>query len=177
MSASGKRCATRGASAVLGLFVVLPLAGPAFADGQTVIDLTYDSVMDMARPDVHPGIRVHHTLQVILSERNKVAENSSRVAGGLSDVKATQRVLGSSGDAGSYAVWRVVSKDRLVRIERDPQSTRTMTVTLTSPTSCRLEVRDELKPGFSEYAFSRISQHSLGYFSSYQVTSASCAIH
>jgi len=174
---SGERFAALGGAAILGLFVVLRLAGPALADGQTVIDLTYDSLMDMVRPEVHPGIRVHHTLQVTLSEHNKIDENSSRAAAGHSDSKATEHVLGSSGDAGSYAVWRVAAKDQLVRIERDPQSTRTMTVTLTSPTSCRLEVRDELKPGFSEYAFSRISQHSLAYFSNYRVVDASCAIH
>ena len=173
MSAIGKRCA----SAIFGLLVVLPLARPALADTRTVIDLTYDSVMDMARPDVHPGIKLHHVLQVTLSDVNKVEETRSRAAGSQSDKSEMRQVLGSSGDAESYAVWHVVSKNQLVRIQHDPQSTRTMTVTLTSPTTCQLEVRDQLKPGFSEYAFMRISQHTLAYFSSYQITDTSCAIH
>lgn len=152
------------------------LASPAVADGQTVIDLSYDSVMDMVRPEIHSGIKVHHNLQVILSDRNKVSEKRDRNTKQYSDKNAMTHVLGSSGDEGGYADWHVAGKDRLIRIQRDPQSTRTMTVTLTSPTTCRLEVRDQLKPGFDEYAFLRISTHTIGYFSTYQVTSASCEI-
>jgi hypothetical protein len=33
---------------------------PGIAAANTVIDLTYDSVMDMVRPEVHSGIAVHH---------------------------------------------------------------------------------------------------------------------
>ena len=40
---------------------------PGNAAVNTVIDLTYDSVMDMVRPEVHPGIAVHHNLQVTVS--------------------------------------------------------------------------------------------------------------
>ena len=40
---------------------------PGNAVANTVIDLTYDSVMDMVRPEVHPGIAVHHNLQVTVS--------------------------------------------------------------------------------------------------------------
>lgn len=173
MSASGKRRL----SVVIGLLVVLPLARPASADSRTVIDLTYDAVMDMARPAVHPGIRLHHVLQVTLSGMNNVEETRSRSVGSQSDKSDMRQALGGSGDAGSDAVWHVVSKSQLVRIQHDRQSTRTMTVTLTSPTTCQLQVRDQLKPGFSEYAFMRVSQHSLAYFSSYEVTETSCAIH
>ena len=173
MSAIGKRCA----SAIFGLLVVLPLARPASADNRTVIDLTYDSMMDMARPEVHPGIKLHHVLQVTLSGANNVEETRSRSAGSQSDKSEMQQALGGSGDAGSYAVWHVVAKNQLVRTQNDPQSTRTMTVTLTSPTTCQLEVRDQLKAGFNEYAFMRISQRTLAYFSSYRVTDTTCAIH
>jgi hypothetical protein len=148
----------------------------AFSAGQTVIDLTYDSVMDMVRPEVHPNIAVHHNLQVILSEGNKVAESRDRSTKGLMDKNAMRQVLGSSGDAGSYAAWHVVSKDQLMRIQHDPQSTRTMTLTLTSPTTCRLDIKDVLKPGYNEYAFLRIAQHTLGYFSRYEVTGTTCSI-
>jgi hypothetical protein len=151
-------------------------AAPAAA-GQTTIDLTYESVMDMVRPDVHPGVKVHHNLQVILSEGNQVTETHNRNANGLSDKFAHEAALGG-GDAQSYEpVWHVVSANELVRIQNEPQSTRTITVTLTSPTACSIAVKDELKPGFTEYAFPRIGQHARGYFSSYQVVATSCAIH
>ncbi len=152
-------------------------ATPALAGATTVIDLTYDSVMDMVRPETHPGIAVHHNLQITLSDRNKVAETRDRSTRNASDNNAMRQVLGGANDAGSYAVWRVMSKDMLEGIQHDPQSTRTMVVTLTSPTTCRLDVHDELKPGFNEYAFLRISTHTMGYFSSYRVTGTTCAIH
>ena len=44
-------------------------APPGIAAANTVIDLTYDSVMDMVRPEVHPGIAVHHNLQITVSRR------------------------------------------------------------------------------------------------------------
>lgn len=111
-----------------------------------------------------------------MSDRNKVAEKRDRDTKIYFDKNAMRQVLGSTGDDSAYAQWHFAGKDQLVRIQHDPQSTRTMTVTLTSPTTCRLDVRDELKPGFNEYAFLRISTHTIGYFSSYQVTSASCAV-
>jgi hypothetical protein len=150
---------------------------PGLAGSATVIDLTYDSVMDMVRPEVYPGIAVHHTLQMTLSDRNKVAESRERSTRNASDTNSMRQVLGGANDAGTYAVWHVVSKDTLERIQHDPQSTRTMTVTLASPTTCRLDIRDELKLGFNEYAFLRIRTHTMGYFSSYHVTNTSCSIH
>ena len=158
-----------------GLAALIPTRA-ATAGATTVIDLTYDSVMDMVRPEAHPGIAVHHNLQITLSDRNKVGETRDRSTRNASDSNSMRQVLGGANDAGVYAVWHVLSKDRLERIQHDPQSTRTMIVTLTSPTSCRLDIRDELKPGFNEYAFLRITTHTMGYFSSYRVTGTSCAI-
>lgn len=163
-----------GAAALLAPPIV---ANSAFAGGTTVIDLTYNSVMDMVRPEVHPGIAVHHNLQITLSGRNNVSESRDRSTKNASDSNAMRQILGGGNDAGTYAAWHVVSKDKLERIQRDPQSTRTMLVTLTSPTTCRLDIQDELKPGFNEYAFLRITTHTIGYFSSYHVTGTTCAIH
>jgi hypothetical protein len=145
------------------------------AAAQTRIDLTYDSMMDMVRPAQHPGIIVHHNLQVVFSGQN-VAENRDRNARQFSDSNAMVQELGGTEQQGTYASWRVESNSRLVRTQRDPQSTRIMTVTLTSPTTCHLDVVDTLDPGFSEYAFLRISTHTLGYFSSYRVIQTSCSI-
>jgi hypothetical protein len=145
------------------------------ASAQTRIDLTYDSMMDMVRPEHHPGIAVHHNLQIVFSGQN-VAENRDRNARQFSDRNAMVQELGGTDRQGTYASWRVESNTRLVRTQRDPQSTRIMTVTLTSPTTCHLDVVDTLNPGFSEYAFLRISTHTLGYFSSYRVIQTSCSI-
>ena len=118
---------------------------PGIAAANTVIDLTYDSVMDMARPEVHPGIAVHHNLQITVSGGGNLAEGRNRSAGPYQDRNAMMQVLSSSGDEAAYASWRVTP--------------------------------DGLKPGFSEYAFLRISTHTIGYFSTYRVTRTSCTIH
>lgn len=156
---------------------VLSWLAPAAAQGNMVIDLTYDSVMDMVRPEVRPGIKVHHNLQVTVSGHNALSENRNRSAGAYSDRNAMMQVLGSTGDDLSYASWQVAADGRLVRTQNDPQSTRTMIVTFLPENRCRLDVSDQLKPGFKEYAFLRVSTHTLGYFSTYVVTSTTCTIH
>jgi hypothetical protein len=85
-----------------------------------VIDLTYDSVMDMVRPEVRPGIKVHHNLQVTVSGHNALSENRNRSAGAYSDRNAMMQVLGSTGDDLSYASWQVAADGRLVRTQNDP---------------------------------------------------------
>ena len=171
----------RGKAARLVVSVIAALtafgASPGNAAANTVIDLTYDSVMDMVRPEVHPGIAVHHNLQVTVSGGGNLSEGRNRSAGPYQDRNAMMQVLSSSGDDAAYASWRTAPDGGLVRVQNDPQSTRTMTVTLLPGNTCRLEVVDQLKPGFSEYAFLRISTHTVGYFSTYRVTRTSCAIH
>jgi len=119
---------------------------------------------------------VHHSLQVTVSANNKLAEDRNRSTGPYRDQNAMTQVLASSGDESTYASWRVEPDGRLVRIQNDPQSTRTMTVTLMPGNTCHLDVVDQLKPGFSEYAFLRISTHTIGYFSTYRVVHTSCTI-
>jgi hypothetical protein len=172
-----RRAKFRFAPLVLSIFWGNGLTAPATAADETTIDLTYDSVMDMVRPEVHPGIAVHHNLKIVLSGNNKVSESRNRNTKSYSDSNSAMQVLSSSGDDTSYSTWRVSPGNRLIRLQHDPQSTRTMTVTLVSGNSCHLEVVDHLKPGFQEYAFLRISVHALGYFTNYHVTSTSCSIH
>ena len=150
---------------------------PGNAAANTVIDLTYESVMDMVRPEVHPGIAVHHNLQITVSRGGNLSESRSRSAAPYQDRNAMMQVLSSSGDDVAYASWRTVPDGRLVRVQNDPQSTRTMTVSLLPGNTCRLDVIDQLKPGFSEYAFLHISTHTIGYFSTYRITRTSCTIH
>jgi hypothetical protein len=149
-------------------------AKPVFAaDGTIAIDLTYDSTMDMSKPEVHPNISVHHNLQVRLSG-GKLTENRDRSTGRFFDKNATVQEHGSA-DAGNVS-WHVIDQKHLVRIQSFSQSVRKMTVTVNPDNTCRLDVTDELKPGFQEYAFLRVSVHSIGYFSSYRVVSTSCTI-
>jgi hypothetical protein len=148
-------------------------APPAWA---AVIDLTYDTVMDMVRPEARPNVALHHNLQVTVSGGGGLSEQRDRSAQQYSDRHATVQVLNSTGDEPSYASWRVAPDGRLVRVQNDPQSTRTMTVTLTGGNACHLDVVDQLKPGFTEYAFLRISTHTLGYYSSYRVVRTTCAM-
>ncbi len=150
-------------------------AVPARAADQFVIDLTYVSVMDMVRPEVRPNIRVHHDLHVTVA-LGGLSENRDRSTKGYSDRNAMAQVLDSTGDDTTYASWHTAPDGTLVREQNDPQSTRTMTVTLLPNNSCRLEVVDRLKPGFTEYEFLRITSHTMGFFSTYRVVSASCKI-
>jgi hypothetical protein len=154
-----------------------PGRSPANAAETMIIDLTYDSVMDMVRPEVHLGLVVHHNLHIAVWGNGALSENRDRNIRELEDRNATTQAPGNAGQAGAYVSWKVATDGRLVRTQDDPQSTRTMIVTLMPGNSCRLEVMDQLKPGFIEYAFLRISTHTLGYFSSYRVISTSCNIH
>ena len=177
---SGSRAGPSGAAGralpfLIGVLLALA-AAPAAEAADNVIDLTYDSVMDMVRPEMRPGIAVHHNLQVTISANNNLTEDRNRNAGPYRDQNAMVQVLASSGDDSTYASWRVEQDGRLVRTQNDPQSVRTMTVTLLPGKTCHLEVVDRLKPGFSEYAFLRISTHTIGYFSTYRVVRTSCTI-
>jgi len=166
---------TRRSGGLLGLTFVLATVVPsAGAGGPITIDLTYESAMDMVRPMPYPGISVHHNLHVTLNG-DKLAESRNRSMGRYFDKNATVQERGS---ADPYQVaWRVVDQQHLVRTQAFPQSMRTMTITLNADNTCRLDVVEQLKPGFQDYAFLRISVHSLGYFSNYRIVGTSCAIH
>lgn len=151
-------------------------AAPAPGTGQFVIDLTYDSVMDMVRPEVKPDIHVHHVLHVTVSRDSGLTEKRNRNTKQYYDQNAMAQVLDSRGDDSTYASWHTAPDGTLVREQNDAQSTRTMTVTLLPDNACRLDVVDHLKPGFTEYEFLRISSHTMGFFSTYRVVSTSCKI-
>ena len=152
-------------------------SAPALAADQFVIDLTYDSVMDMVRPEVHQNIRVHHNLHITVAGGSGLSEMRNRSTGSYYDQNAMAQVLDSTGDETTYASWKTAADGTLVRVQEDPQSTRTMTVTLLPGNTCRLEVVDRLKPGFTEYEFLRISSRTMGFFSTYRVVSTNCKVH
>ncbi len=166
-------CRRRGVSIACAAVAVALNCPTQAAENGIAIDLTYDSVMDMVRPEVHPNIAVHHNLQVRLSG-TKLVENRDRSTGGHFDKNATVKEQGST-DAGNVS-WRVIDQNHLLRIQSFPQSVRKMTVSVNPDKTCQLEVVDTLKPGFRDYAFLRISVHEIGYFSSYKVVNTSCTI-
>jgi hypothetical protein len=105
------------------LTVLATLASPVAsraADG-IVINLTYDSITGMVRPEVHPGVAVHHDLTIALSGRNQVSKSRSRNTKNLSDSNSASQVLSSSDKRSSYSSWQVAPVNRFVRIQRDPQ--------------------------------------------------------
>jgi hypothetical protein len=156
--------------------LLLPLVTTAQAADHFVIDLTYDSLMDMVRPERRADIHVHHVLHVTVSPNSGLSEQRNRSTKQYYDRNAMAQVLDSTGDDTTYASWRAAPNGTLVREQNDPQSTRTMTVTLLPDDTCRLDVIDHLKPGFTEYEFLRISTHTMGFFSTYRVVSTSCKI-
>lgn len=152
------------------------MAPAAHANQARVIDLTYDSTMDMVRPEYHPGIAVHHHLRVTISGAGDLSERRNRNTKLYADRNASAQILDDTGDDPAYVTWHTEADGRLVRVQQDPQSTRTMTVTLLPGNACRLEVVDRLKPGFTEYEFLRIRTHTMGFFSTYAVVATSCRI-
>ncbi len=156
-----------------GAALLAALAIPARASADTTLDLTYDSTMDMVRPEVHPNILIHHHLQVVVSGQ-AVSEDRERSFRDRSDTDSVRQQEGEPST--NYVSWRVESATRLVRTERDPQSTRTMVVTLSPGAGCHLEVSNALLPGYSEFKFSRIGHRGLAYFSNYRVLTTACAV-
>ena len=103
--------------------------------------------------------------------------SSGTAAAGLyADANAMAQVLGELDARPGYVSWKAMPDGRFVRVENDPQSVRTMTLTLMAGNACRLDVVDRLKPGFNEYAFVRITPHTMGYFSDYRVVRTSCRV-
>jgi hypothetical protein len=145
------------------------------SDGETRIDLGFDETDIRVRPDPAPGF-VHHEVHLILSQGNKVTEvRRATAADGRATNDQFEAALGGSG--GGRIVWHVVSKNALVRVQDWPQSTLTMTVTISGNSSCRLEVAARLKPGFNEYEIFSIHKRMMAYYSKWDTSNPSCAIH
>jgi hypothetical protein len=161
----------------LGLAMAVLAAMSARADEPMNIDLTYDSVMDMVRPEQIPDLRVHHNLHIAIAADGSVYERRNRNAREFADRNASrQEELNDMPDEANYVSWHKAADGTLMREENDPQSVRTMIVTLLPGNSCRLDVVDRLNPGFTEYEFLRISTHTMGFFSRYRVFATSCRV-
>lgn len=101
--------------------LLLLLVTAAQATDQFVIDLTYNSLMDMVRPERRPDIHVHHVLHVTVSPNSGLSEQRNRSTKQYYDRNAMAQVLDSTGDDTTYASWRAAPNGTLVREQNDPQ--------------------------------------------------------
>src|ERR1043166_7272789 len=146
---------------------------PAMA-ADTQIHATYTADYDRIRPDPYKGIHLKNTLEVTLSGVNEVKEANTRQTGNISDQQKGLKILGQkSPDGGSS--WTVAGPSKLVRVVNSPQSTTTMTIDVDG-TSCKFDVKFELKQGFTEYMFKQVRNGQMGYFTEPKVSSTTCAI-
>jgi hypothetical protein len=161
----------------VGLAALLLSAVGAYAAEPMTIDLTYDSVMDMVRPVQMPNLTVHHNVHIGVAADGSVDERRNRNARRYSDRnESRQEEMNSAEDEADYVSWHTGPNGTLVRVENDPQSVRTMTVSFPAGGGCNLDVVDRLKPGFTEYEFLRISTRTMGFFSNYRVFATSCSM-
>lgn len=140
------------------------------------IDLTYDSIMNMVRPEDIPDIKVHHNLHITIAKGDILSERRNRNTGPYADKNVTAQVLENSNEGSGGVSWRMTADRTLVREQTFPQSTRTMTVTLLPGGTCRFDVVDRLKSGFTEYEFLRLKVHEMAFYSSYAIVATSCRV-
>ena len=173
----GKKGDMRPTWSILGAGLVALLATSAtYADQPITIDLTYDSTLDMVRPENLPGLHVHHNLHIQINDPGILSERRNRNIGPYADKNAMAQDIQESGEHADGVSWKVASDGTLIRKQDFPQSTRTMTVTLLPDRTCRLNVVERLKPGFSEYEFLRIKVHEMAYYRNFAIVATSCRI-
>ena len=162
----------------VGLAALLLSAAGAYAAEPMTIDLTYNSVMDMVRPVQMPNLTVHHNVHIGVAADGSAHERRNRNARRYSDRDESRQeeMNGAPDEADLRLPWQIGPNGTLVRIENDPQSVRTMTVSFPPGGGCNLDVVDRLEPGFTEYEFLRISTHTMGFYSNYRVFATSCSI-
>lgn len=159
----------------LALSMILLSAGALADTDRMAIDLSYVATMDMVSPESLPGLRVNHNLRIRVNG-GILSEHRDRNIGPYADKNAMAQDIEERGEREDGVSWRIVKDGTLVRVQDFPQSTRTMTVTLYPDQTCRLNVVEQLKPGFTEYKFLRIKVHEMAYYTNYVIVSTSCRI-
>lgn len=163
--------------AVLNLTISAAGVAAQEAPKQTVIDLSFDSIDTRVRPcPCTPNALVHNTFQVVLSNRNNVSEATSHISANKKYSRNTEssNLLGEESVNGPS--WRVLSSNKLERIENYPQNVRTLIITVVNRRECILDVIDRLKPGFNEYTFFSISMKQIAYYSGMHTLNMLCSI-
>lgn len=145
---------------------LLSLTTMARAD-DTAIHAEYTADYDRLRPNPYKGIHLKNSIDLVLTGSNEVREVNKREAGKFADAKSGSNKLG--------ATWTVQEGNKLQKIIDQPQSTTEMTVTVDGKT-CKLDVQFKLKPGFKEFAFIKIMDGKIGYFTQPMVQTTTCTI-
>jgi hypothetical protein len=148
---------------VTSLFV-LAMAGPAFA---ATINITYTAVYDRIRPQPQKNVRLNAKFEINLSESGAVSERVERSAGQAADNFKRGMKLGDG--------WQVVDENSLRRVINQPQSQLIIDVKVSGKT-CSVDVNWNLKPGFKEYKFRRITDGSMAFFTEPKIQTTNCTI-
>ena len=145
---------------------------------ETTIDLSFDTTDIRVRPNpmVSPA-HGHHVFRVVLSNHNEVIESNTSTANsdGLTKNDSRQGNLGSEMTSGNVG-WHVSDNNSLVRIEDHPQNILAMKIILLPHNLCRLMAVAKLKPGYTEYAFYSLHEHTVAYYSRWDISNRTCAI-
>lgn len=156
---------------------VLADTAVAQGGGTTRINVSYTVGHDRIRPMPRDGIRVQHNHTIVLHGRNRVSESRSASATGMRRnfhrSGSSELVLGQETSRGG---WRVLGPSRLQRVFNHPQSTTTLTVSI-SGRSCSLSVVMRLKPGMTEYVYPMLVRPgAYGYFRNSRAIDPRCTI-
>ena len=138
------------------------------AAADTSIHAEYTATYDRLRPAPYKGIHLKNAIDVTLSGANTVRETNTRAAGKFSDSKTGSGALGSGG-------WKVLEENKIQKTIDQPQSTTEMTIAVDGAT-CRFDIQFKLKPGFKEFAFIKITDGKVGYFTEPKVQTTTCDI-
>jgi hypothetical protein len=144
----------------------------SFARAEAVVELSYDSTLDMTRPNTILNIHARDHVTLVIKDDGSISEKSTARSGSARSY-VNQRTW--KDDTRLGRAWRVVSQDVLMRTGSLPHNDRIMTVTITGRT-CRLQVVDRLKSGFTTYTFPRASDAKMVEFSRVTIGNTSCSI-
>jgi len=145
---------------------LLSLTTMARAD-DTSIHAEYTADYDRLRPNPYKGIHLKNSIDLVLTGNNEVREVNKREAGKFADAKSGSNKLGTA--------WVVLEGNKLQKIIDQPQSSTEMTVAVDGKT-CKLDVQFKLKSGFKEFAFIKIMDGKIGYFTQPMVQTTTCTI-
>jgi hypothetical protein len=121
---------------------------------ELVVRLAFDQVFDRILP--FPKMTTaHKEIEVRINGKGEIRSKRDSVTGSRSEF-ASHDVENMKLGPNQRQEWRVVSKDKLIYIVEYPTFREAILLTV-SGSACNAEVDFELKPGFTEYRYTRIN--------------------
>ncbi len=118
------------------------------------VRLTFDQVFDRISP--FPKLTTtHKEIEISINGKGQIQSKRDSTSGRWNELSARKEEKLKLGPNEGQE-WRVVSKDKLIYIVDYPTFREAILLTLNG-TSCNAEVDFELKPGFSDYRYTRIN--------------------